>query len=116
MVLRVVLNSEVGRILRRVIDLDDALESQIVAVTAKFDLRNAIPEDIVQPPHLRRLGRHIEREINQSLVETIARACHQLMSAEPDRAPVPICRDMPDEEDRHGTADRREVRACSLAA
>ena len=52
MVFRVIFNSKVGGVLRSVIDLDDTLESQAIARTVKFDVRNAIPEDIMKPSHL----------------------------------------------------------------
>ena len=52
MVFRVIFNSEVRGVLRSVIDLDDTLESQVIAHTVKIDVRNAIPEDIMKPSHL----------------------------------------------------------------
>jgi hypothetical protein len=101
-----------------VIDLDDTLESQVIARTVKFDVRNAIPEDIMKPSHLRGLGRYIERKIDQSLIETVPRACHQLMPAEPYLTLVPICCNMPNDEDRHDVdtgAGRRRVKGSELA-
>ena len=45
MVLRVIFNSEVRGVLGGVIELDDTLESQVIAHTIKIDVRNAIPEE-----------------------------------------------------------------------
>src|ERR1700756_530704 len=94
MVLRVIFNSEVRGVLGGVIELDDTLEPQVIAYTVKIDVRNAIPEDIMKPSHLKGLGRYIERKIGQSLIKTVPRACHQLMPAEPYLALVVICRTM----------------------
>lgn len=113
MVLRVIFNSEVRGVLGGVIELDDTLEPQVIAYTVKIDVRNAIPEDIMKPSHLKGLGRYIERKIDQSLIKTVPRACHQLMPAEPYLALVPICCNVPDDEDRHDFvtgARRRRVK------
>ena len=113
MVFRVVFDSKVRSVLRSVVDLYDALKSQVIACTVKFDVRNAIPEDIMKPSHLKGRGRYSERKIDQSLIKTVPRACHQLMPAEPYLAPVPICCSMPDDEDRHDFvtgAHRRRIK------
>lgn len=52
MVLRVIFDSEIRGVLGGVIELDDALEPQMIAYTVKIDVRNAIPEDIMKPSHL----------------------------------------------------------------
>jgi len=52
MVRRVILNPEVRGVLRSVVNLDFTVESQVIARAVKFDVRDAIPKDIMKPSHL----------------------------------------------------------------
>src|SRR5450631_660349 len=101
---RVFLDAEVGSILRRVLKPNDRLECQrrCQRLCREVDQRQAIAENVVNPPNLGWTGRDLESAIQQVLVKTVPRPEHQLMRAWPHRLLVLVCRRVMNGENRHG--------------
>jgi hypothetical protein len=78
---RIILYPEVGSVLGRMVQTNEALELQRLALRAKVDQRQTVAEDVMNPSNLCRLGNDIETAIQQTLIEAVARAEHELMQA-----------------------------------
>src|ERR1700731_361501 len=93
---RIILYSEVGSILGRMLPAVEGLKFQQFALRVKVDQGQTVSEAIMYLADLRRLGNHPETTIQQVLIEAVARAEKELMRARPYWSFVPIGRLMMD--------------------
>jgi len=96
MQLRVLINLEIGRFLRRVVKSNEALDVEVGAAGVEIEKRDAITKDVVNPPQTDRLRRNRQMRLQQALIEAIARTKKQPMPAKTHRPLVPILGQVPD--------------------
>src|ERR1700733_10832900 len=101
MVAGIVLDAEIRRILRRMLETDESLEPQDSRLCSKVDQGDAVSEDIVDPPDLSRCGVDIEPAFEQPLIEAVARPKHHLMQSRPNRLFVIVGGGVMDRKSRH---------------
>jgi hypothetical protein len=98
---RILFDPKVGSAPRGMVEPDGRVEFKGVTGRFEIDKSYTISEDVVYPPHVDWLGRYFQLAIQQTLIETVSRAKHQLVCAEPYRLAVSIGRRVMDDEDSH---------------
>ncbi len=112
--LGVFLDLEVGGSRRRVVEPHPALEAQLARLPGEACDRDAVPERVVDPAEMRRLGRDLDLGRDELLVVAVARPEHHAMLAEGDRPAVAIGRDVADRKDRHLASAYTSPRSAHL--
>ena len=111
--LGVVLDLEVRRVGRGMIEPDVALEAQLVGLRPRNPQSSRSCRTHRAPSEAGGLGRDLQPRLKQLLVVAVARAEHHAMLAERHRLLVAVGRDVADGKERHRSGKRRWTSATS---
>ena len=100
---------------RLMIEHDFGVEHQLVGFAGKVRDRDAIAKCIVQPSHILGPRKDVKPELNQVLIEAVARPAHQAVVAQAHRSLVGVTCDVADGQERHERSSRTERLMGTLA-